>query len=325
MLPLTDMLILTLLSGVISLGLVAPIERLCCLFLIVDHPSERRLHSQPVTRAGGVIIVLTLVISLTIIKLTHADLLDSSFSYHNFLLLSSVVVLLGLIDDRFELEWKTKLFFQILICLFVCLHPSFIGISTVNVFERFNLFFFYLVLMNAINLIDGLNGLCIFISTISLLGLLSLSHSELFGNTGLMIVIPLFIGALLGIARSNFKSPRIFLGDSGSMLIGFSLTTFFILTAQSGNFGTKDQYIIYILIFGLPLIELISTCIRRIAYSRGVGRGIVKSLLSIVVADTNHLHHQLLAKNYSLPKTLSILCLLHCICIIPIFIFYFIH
>jgi UDP-GlcNAc:undecaprenyl-phosphate GlcNAc-1-phosphate transferase len=322
MLPHLDIVKLILISAGLSACLVFPVERLLRGLSIIDQPGHRRLHQKSVARAGGVVILFALAISLKSLDVARIASVSISSTHYHFVYMLTFIVLLGLVDDRFELKWSTKLLFQILASLAIVVNASSLGILAPTTKDRCQLFLLSLVTVNAINLIDGLNGLCLSICSLSLVALFFLWGESWLDSPGLLLFIPILLGAILGITRFNFSSPRIFLGESGVMLLGFALATFFTLAAQSRSLGSRDRCIAFALIFALPLIELLSSCIRRFVYARGVGKGILAAGLSIVFADAKHLHHRLLEKTKSERKTLAILCLLHGICLLPIFIFY---
>jgi UDP-GlcNAc:undecaprenyl-phosphate GlcNAc-1-phosphate transferase len=322
MLPHLDIVKLILISAGASACLVFPVERIFRGLWIVDHPSHRRVHGESVARAGGVVILLALIISLQSLDMARIVSVPISSTHYRFVYLLSFIVLLGLIDDRFDLKWNIKLLFQILASLAIVANSSSFGILVPTPEDRLQLFLLYLVTVNAINLIDGLNGLCISICFLSLVALFFLSDVRWLDGPRLLIFIPILLGAILGIARFNFSSPRIFLGESGAMLLGFVLATFFTLAAQSRSLDSKDTCITFSLIFGLPLIELLSSCVRRFVFGLSVGKGILEAGFSIVVADAKHLHHRLLERTKSQKKALALLCLLHGVCLVPIFIFY---
>src|SRR5581483_1229200 len=152
---------------------------------------------------------------------------------------------------------------------------------------------------NATNLLDGLDGLCGGVSGIIALGFVFLAvHMATFGQVGntntegMRIVLGLaLLGAVLGFVPYNFNPASIFLGDTGSMFIGFSFATLLAMMAEE----RPKWFLAGIVMFALPILDTALAFVRRIVNRR-----------PIFAADRHHLHHQLLARGFSIRQTVFI-------------------
>ncbi|MGE9270839.1 MAG: glycosyltransferase family 4 protein, partial [Verrucomicrobiales bacterium] len=218
---------------------------------LVDIPEARRIHHTPIPRAGGIAVFATLLIGLLLLSL--ADLpLGSIFGHEwiiHFLLSSTLIVVIGVIDDRRGMSAWVKLLGQILASVIMFTHkPTSAGIllhmEVHWVFDLAAHVGWTIILINGFNLIDGMDGLC------SGLGIIALSILSVLAAVGgqveLAILCGVMIAALAGFMRYNFHPARIFLGDTGSMLIGFFIATIGAAavgrpTAAAANFQPRRQ------------------------------------------------------------------------------------
>jgi len=201
----------------------------------IDHPGKRSMHTEPTPRWGG--------LAFTIGVLPVFFFLEIDRQVVSFIIAVLILIVIGGIDDCKRLGWRTKLLAILLaITVFVFLGDISIedlGVYGLNVNIRLGWLaipFTYLCIVgvtNAINLIDGLNGLAGGISFIAFVflgigGMMSGEHT-------LGFICFSFAGALLGFLRYNFPKAKIFMGDSGSLLLGFSLASLSILLTQGNN------------------------------------------------------------------------------------------
>ena len=268
--------------------------------LNIDKPDKKRkFHSKPTPLAGGMLIFLNLIIYCFIYKLTDTKLENEVFfndesSLNYFIMIFSIIFLLGFVDDKINLRanFKFLVLTLVILCLLVLDHNLVIRDIKFSFFERnfglntFSFFFTifcFLVFINAFNMFDGIN------LQSGLYSILIFSCITLFYSNSLLTKI-LFI-SLIFFSYLNFKN-RTFLGDSGSLLISFIISYLFIKLYNLKYINYADEIILYMIIAGLDLIRLF---IIRIANK--------KNPLS---SDRNHLHHILINK-FSFKKTLFII------------------
>ena len=212
------------------------------------------------------------------------------------------VVVLGLIDDTKGLRARWKLLGQVVIALFVCLsgyaittvYIPFIGVADLGIGVGGLLTMLWVVgLINAFNLIDGIDGLAAGTALVGVGALVVLSIIQ--ENAYVTFAGSALAGSLLAFLLYNFPPARIFLGDTGSMFLGYVLAMMSLMGAQ------KSEAVVIILApmlaLGLPIFETLISMLRR--YLRGV---------PIFVGDDRHTHHRLLLKGYSQPRVVLTLC-----------------
>lgn len=267
---------------------------------LVDEPNARKIHSHPIPRLGGVAIwVSTMLTFLFLIILSYypyGSLLSG------ILLGSSLMFLLGLIDDIYGLDAKFKLFIQLAIATIVfCL-----GIRIETLYNPFGpaihlyLPISYILtigwivgISNAVNFIDGIDGLAGSVITISAvtLGLIAVAVAP----TGAISALIAFIlaGSMLAFLTYNFNPAKIFMGDSGALFAGFLLATLSITGVMK---TVALAMLVPLFVLSVPILDITYSSIRRIC--KGT---------SPFVADAEHIHHKLLKAGFSQNKTVFIL------------------
>lgn len=283
-----------------SLGLsllLTPLVRDRALTLgIVDHPGERRIHQKPIARAGGVAVFVAFLLPFTwavgvhdMIGITNADLNSSILS---LLLGAAICCGIGLWDDVRGASPAVKAGAQGVAAGIAYLGGIQItklgvpgmGMVELGLFSAPVTILWFLVLVNAINLIDGLDGLAagiIFFAAIILLGV----HSP---DSSLSVAIGFaaLAGSALGFLRYNFNPASIFLGDSGAYFLGFIFAGLSVL----GSVKTPAtlSLLIPLIAIGVPLFDVLWSPIRRFILGR-----------RLFAADSDHLHHRLLRRGYT--------------------------
>jgi UDP-GlcNAc:undecaprenyl-phosphate GlcNAc-1-phosphate transferase len=289
---------------VITFFLMPFIIRIAKINKLFDLPDERKTHNYPISSLGGVGIVSGLSISLLLVA--DFKLEDSEFQY--YLASFFIIFILGVIDDIFVLKpWK-KVLGQLLIAslltakahLLITNLQGLAGIFEISgAFSYVFSFFTVLLVINAFNLIDGIDGLA------ASLGLISSLVFGLFfymnGNLPFAILGFVMAGSLLAFLMFNFPPAKIFMGDSGSMLIGLVNAILLIKFIETGNsvtsFPVASPIVVGFGILLVPLLDVLRVFIIRL--TKGV---------SPFAPDRNHLHHLLLNKGFSHTKvTLAIL------------------
>ena len=254
----------------------------------LDKPNQRKVHKKPIPRIGGLGIWLSFMIAILIVN-SYTDVPDEQeFELIGLLVSSTLIVILGLIDDYTDLPAKAKLLGQIVAA---CVLVVGFGVRVDFITDPFGDYIFleYLAIplsvfwvvgiTNTVNLIDGLDGLAAGVSTIAAITicLVALQQDILF----IAVVTACLAGSAVGFLYYNFNPARIFMGDSGSMFLGFMLSGISIIGAVKA--ATTIALIVPILALGLPIMDTTFAIVRRY---RGGG--------PIFKPDKGHLHHRLL-------------------------------
>lgn len=302
-----------LLSFLIAFGvtyfLTPFVIRFAILCGAVDHPDERKIHTSPIPRWGGI----------GIFAGTLAGVLFAFFYSHTFRAGIQVetfreiwgiagacvlMVAVGMVDDRKPVDAKIKLFFQLAAAAWLIWHGVRISFFTVPFsgklfflpgYVSITLSFFWIVgITNALNLLDGLDGLLAGISTISGLALFGIAVQK--GYIFPAFVLIAMSGSTLAFLRYNFNPALVFLGDAGSLFLGMLWASISI----SGALKTSTTALfIPFLILGLPIADTFFAIVRRF----GKGQSIFKP-------DKEHLHHRLLKRGWSQRKAVLVLYLM---------------
>jgi UDP-GlcNAc:undecaprenyl-phosphate GlcNAc-1-phosphate transferase len=286
----TTILVIFLLSLILSFSLTPLVGWLAQRFGVLDKPCERKIHAQALPTAGGIAIYLAFYVPFVCALFYSNRLLNEIFLESSLLWLavgSTVVFALGLIDDIYWLTPKVKLAFQGIAALLAYAGgvrivrleiPFFSDVSLGWMSLPATLFWFVLVI-NAINLIDGLDGLAagvsLFVSLVLLV--LSVMGERYVVASGLAAVA----GASLGFLCFNFNPASIFMGDGGSYFLGFMLAGLSILGSMKSQ--ATVAILIPIIALGVPLMDAFIAPIRRVVLGKGPFQ-----------ADTSHIHHKLL-------------------------------
>ena len=265
------------------------IRKLALKIGAVDKPNDRKIHLEPIPRLGGLAIYLSFITTILI----NYNRLDNHIK--GLLVGSAIIVLCGIIDDIKELNYRMKLIFQLIAALSlisnnICIDK--LTIITSNGLTYLNLgawsipitIIWVIAITNAINLIDGLDGLACGLSTISFLFLTIISLS--LGNVHMAIILAILIGACAGFLPYNFNPAKIFLGDTGSLFLGFILASMSIQGTM--KYATTVIMIIPLFVLGLPIYDTINITIRRLLKGQ-----------PITTPDKEHFHHRMLALGLS--------------------------
>ena len=276
----------------------------------IDLPGERKVHRHPVPRLGGVVIFIAFYVILFIASRINVFFFPDDFfrkgEFEWLASASALVLALGAFDDFRRIPPSVKLLFQVIAGLMVA-HTSFrievISLPWVTIHLGFwsipATILWVVAITNAINLLDGLDGLAAGTSLIVCLAMFGISLL----NQDIRIALASIIlaGSILGFLRYNFHPASIFLGDSGAYYLGFMLS---VLSLQSGYKGTTTFAILVpIIALGLPIMDTLISMLRRLLHSLHIisvdqEKNMLKFLFingkSIVRADRDHIHHRLL-------------------------------
>jgi UDP-GlcNAc:undecaprenyl-phosphate GlcNAc-1-phosphate transferase len=322
---LLELPIIALVPMVLSLVITPMVIRIANRFGVVDLPNERKIHTQPTPRLGGLAPFLSLALSSAALVLLDPGNLVPAWIYSpkGFALGASLslIMLLGAIDDAHALKPGLKFAVQLLIAT-ACYYAGFrISIIT-NPFNGgmiplgsldYPLTVMWIAgVTNAFNLIDGLDGLACGVSVIAALTICSITLLN--GDPGTAMLALMLAGSLLGFLCFNFNPARIFLGDSGSLFIGLALAVLSIESSTKGS--TAVAMGVPILALGLPIMDTLLSMTRRLLGSFLPGTPRAKPLLArlhaMFLPDKRHIHHQLLSLGLSQRGAVLLLYLVSC-------------
>ena len=305
-----ELIIAVLVSLAISLGLNRLMLAVAPSLGLMDQPGERRIHSHPIPRAGGIAIWLTFLVVVGLGLTSGVMKGGGSLSwawFGAFVAGSSVLMVAGFLDDRMGLPPLVKLSAHALAPLvFFLLYPIRPGLFPVGWPQGLELAVFVVwavMLINAFNLIDGLDGLCGGLAAVAVVALAAMALSNGRADSAMLLLV--MGGAILGFLKYNINPARIFLGDAGSMLIGFFLAT--AATDAVGRKAVVGVILLPIAVAGVPLLDVLLAIWRRGA------RRLIRKLKGekiaggIFDADSDHLHHRLLSSGGSQRKVAVIL------------------
>ncbi|MFH1824463.1 MAG: MraY family glycosyltransferase [Candidatus Firestonebacteria bacterium] len=277
-----------LLSCFLATVLTPVVERIAFKFKILDYPNERKIHKKPTPRLGGLAIFLAFV--LTVIRNFHF-----SQEVTGIILGSSIIFLFGLLDDIFSISAFLRLFGQILAALIVV--KSGICISLIpyipgkEIIQVVLTVFWIVGITNAINFLDGVDGLATGLTIISAICFFIIFWPSSQFEHGYIIIA--LVGACLGFLSFNLKPARVFLGDGGATLLGFLISVFAVIGTLNAS-NTLIAASIPVLILGVPIFDMIYITISRIK------NGAVKNVKEwIEYTGKDHFHHRLLKIGFS--------------------------
>lgn len=268
----------------------------------VDRGGGRRVHQGEVPRLGGLGIYAVWA-TLTILALAVCNDTEQGRKITGILLGALLLLAVGVYDDIRSAGVKLKLAAQVAAAFLVYLFGVRIDVLTNPVGALFRLgwlelpltVFWLVVITNAFNLIDGIDGLAATTGITICAGMALLYMGP--DSLGRLTIV-ILAGALVGFLRHNFPPARIFMGDSGSQSVGFLLGAFSLLSFAKAT--TLAALVLPIIVFGHPLVDTAYAVLRR--YHRGQSLGL---------ADREHIHHLLLDRGHSHRSALGILVVLN--------------
>jgi len=312
-----DKYIAAFLTALVVTYLLTPLIReLAARFGIMDQPGERRPHKHPTARGGGLAVVLGVNAACLLALAFPAMARPGGFDLHwwfGFAPASLVLLVVGVTDDIRGLRPRTKLVGQIIAAVLICLSGTrfgkLFGIELPPLLDGALVVLWIVAVINAFNLIDGLDGLAsglAIISATGLGGILVLAH-----QSGAVLVLVALIGACLAFLRYNFHPATIFLGDTGSMFIGLVLGTVALQTFTKNTFFLSLA--IPTLVLGVPIYDTLLAIWRRsvrrlVKGQQPAGTG---QRPGVMQADLEHLHHRLLKGGLSTRRVATILCIVN--------------
>ncbi len=274
------------LTATLAWALIWLLQPIAHYFGLLDHPKGgRKDHARPTPVTGGLGIALALLAMFLLVPL------PMTWGKGAYLLGGGLLIVVGLLDDRYDLRWWWRILAQVVAALLMVylggvrieqLGPAFgmddlsLGVLSVpfTVFATVGL-------INAINMIDGVDGIA---GTLVAAALLMLTAAALYaGNEGVALVSAAILGATLGFLLHNFPMPRrprarVFLGNAGSAFLGFSIA--WIVFRLTQNAGHPVNPVLALWLVPVPVLDCLVLIVRRVRHGR-----------SPFAADRNHVHH----------------------------------
>jgi UDP-N-acetylmuramyl pentapeptide phosphotransferase/UDP-N-acetylglucosamine-1-phosphate transferase len=309
-----DKYIVVFLVGLVVTYLLTPVVRSMAIrFGVVDLPDARRPHKSLTARGGGVAVVFGVHAACLVAVLFSGPMLAGALDlvwWQKFATASLVLLVVGVIDDVRGMRPLIKLGGQVAAALIMWFSGTrfglLLGYNLPAPVDCALVVIWLVAIINAFNLIDGLDGLAsglAIISAVGLCGILLMQQSP-----GEVLLLLGFIGACLGFLRYNFNPASIFLGDTGSMFIGFTLGVVSLQTFNKNTFLISMA--IPIMVLGVPIYDALLAIWRRSVRSwvsgknGGTKRGIMQP-------DVEHLHHRLSKSGLSTKRVATFLYLLN--------------
>ncbi|KRL60448.1 UDP-N-acetylglucosamine:undecaprenyl-P N-acetylglucosaminyl-1-P transferase [Latilactobacillus fuchuensis] len=283
----------------VSAAITPLVRRLAFVLGAVDKPNARRVNKKAMPSMGGLAIFIAFTFGTFV-------LLRGQFPTHelfSLFLAECVIIITGMIDDIKELSPKQKMLGILIAALVVYflagIRMNILTIPLVGTFELGWLsfpitVFWILAITNAVNLIDGLDGLATGVSIIALFTMGVIAYFFLaITNVSVSIMIFCLAAALIGFLPHNFHPAKIFLGDTGALFIGFMIAVLSLKGLKNVTFVTL---LIPVIILGVPITDTVYAMLRRILNKKPISQ-----------ADKHHLHHRLMQLGLSHRQTVLVI------------------
>lgn len=270
----------------------------------VDQPNERKVHAKVMPRLGGLAIWIAFLLGYMVFRAKQFAINEAELKFIEAYFISSFIIVgTGMLDDMYELPPYPKMMMQFIVAMIMVVYGEFVidfvhlpfippielgwmgGILTI---------LWIIGATNAINLIDGLDGLAAGLSSISFATMILLAVAN--GDWFVTVLCCLLLGSTLGFLIHNFYPAKIFMGDTGSLFLGFSVSVFSLLGYKNAAFVS---FIVPIVLLSVPLFDTTWAIIRRLLKGQ-----------SPFKADRGHVHHCLLDRQLGHQKSV---CILYCI------------
>lgn len=289
-----DIFLIIIVTFFITASFIPVVKKIAEFIGAMDVPNARKVHTKPIPRLGGLGIYAGFLLGYMLFGLHSIQM--------NAILIGSFIILVtGIFDDIKPVPAKWKFLAQTVGASIVPLYGGILlqDISAFGLYFNFGVLaypitiLFIVSVINCINLIDGLDGLSsgiasIYFLTVGIIGLL-LNH---FGGLDIILTF-IMLGSTLGFLLHNFNPAKIFMGDSGSMFLGYIIAVIALLGFKN---ITLTSFLIPILLLAIPIMDTLFAILRRLINHKPIGE-----------PDKNHLHHQLLKLKLSQKKTVLII------------------
>ena len=282
-----------IMAVILTLLLTPRVRRLAICLGAMDQPNKRKVHTQPMPRMGGLAIYLSFWITVLSTQPVTKELLAFAFG-------SLLILISGMWDDMRGIRPWVKLAFQFTAALVVVLAGIKVTFIT-NVFSEapallgwLSVPFTMLWIMgmtNAVNLVDGLDGLAAGVSGIAAVSIGVIAWLEGFPAVGILSLI--LGGSTFAFLKYNFYPAKIFMGDTGALFLGYALSVVSIMGLT--KMATTVSLFLPIVVLGVPIMDTLFAIIRRLT-----------NRMPIFAADKDHLHHRLLAMGFTHPQAVLV-------------------
>lgn len=289
-----DVLLIVLTTFAFTALFIPIVKKIAQFIGAMDIPNERKVHKKPIPRLGGLGIYAGFLLGYMLFGVHSVQM--------NAILIGSFIILVtGIFDDIKPIPAKYKLLGQIAGASVIPLYGGIIlkDVSAFGLYLDFGILaypitiIFIVAIINCINLIDGLDGLSSGISSIYFLtvGIIAMLLKN---SNGLDVILTfIMLGSTLGFLAHNFHPAKIFMGDSGSMFLGYIIAVIALLGFKN---ITLTSFIIPMLLLAIPIMDTLFAILRRIINHKPLS-----------MPDKNHLHHQLLRLRLSQTKTVLVI------------------
>lgn len=296
-LDIQNVILMVLIPFVFVVLIIPLIKKIAFHIGALDIPNERKIHTKPMPRLGGLGIYAGFLLGYILFG-------EYTYMMNSILIGSFVLIITGMIDDIKPLGAKYKLIGQVIASLIVVFYGKILlqDVSVFGLYLDFGVFaypftiFFLLGCINCMNLIDGLDGLAAGISSIFFLTIGIIAYFQGAGGLAFelsFILTFIMLGSTTGFLVHNFYPAKIFMGDSGSMFLGFIISVITLLGFKS---VLMSSIIIPMFILVVPILDTLLAIIRRKLKGE-----------SIDTPDKSHIHHQLLRKNLGIRNSVLII------------------
>ncbi|MBU8905974.1 glycosyltransferase family 4 protein [Desertibacillus haloalkaliphilus] len=285
--------VLTLLICFLCALFITPVVRKFAIKIgATDKPNERKVHQKLMARLGGLAIYISFLLGIVILQP------ESTYTIP-ILIGGFIIIVTGFLDDMMELSAKWKLFGQILAAVVVIIGGVQVQFINLPFENQLHLGWFSIPITllwiigitNAINLIDGLDGLAAGVSSIVLITITAMAMLD--GNLFIVALGTILLGSTLGFLVHNFNPAKIFMGDTGALFLGFMIAVISLLGFKN---VTVFSLLIPVIILAVPISDTFFAIIRRIVNKKPLS-----------APDKSHLHHCLLRLGFSHKKTVLLI------------------
>jgi UDP-GlcNAc:undecaprenyl-phosphate/decaprenyl-phosphate GlcNAc-1-phosphate transferase len=277
----------------ISILITPLVKKMALKIGAIDKPNQRKVHQSLMPRLGGLAIFISFIVGVLLLHPENPSSLA-------ILTGSTIIIITGIFDDMFELSAKIKLVGQLAAALTIVFLGD-LQVVFINLPFGGHLEFGYLSIpftilwivgiTNAINLIDGLDGLAAGVSSIALITISGMALIQ--GNLYVVAMGAIVLVSTLGFLFYNFHPASIFMGDTGAMFLGFIISVLSLLGYKNVTF---ISFIIPVIILGVPISDTIFAILRRIINNQPLS-----------APDKSHLHHCMLRLGYSHRQTVLLI------------------
>lgn len=286
-------------AAVVSCASTPVVKVLAGKFGAIDVPKDgRRMHDHPIPRMGGLAIFFGFLVSVLVFVPLNTE-------KKGMLLGAVIIVVLGVLDDKYALPAKPKFLVQIVAALIAVMAGNRIEVlSNPNIFSANPVWqlgwlsypitvIWIVAITNAVNLIDGLDGLACGVSTISSATMLIIALLVV-DELDVAVLMAALVGACIGFLPYNFNPAKIFMGDTGSTFLGYIMAT----VSVNGMFKQYAfiSFVVPFLTLGLPIFDVCFAVVRRVSHGQ-----------SPMQPDRGHVHHRLIDMGFSQKQAVGVL------------------